>query len=102
MRRRGEDAQHFDGPVRRWAGDSPGDRLGPQGAALILELQRLRRAFEDENPRAEKPRRPARDGAARDRRPPPGRSKRAKKGKMERAIDVCLEQFGRASCRERV
>jgi membrane fusion protein, type I secretion system len=97
MRRRGEDAQHFDGPVRRWAGDSPGDRLGPQGAALILELQRLRRAFEDENPqarRAEKPRRPARDGAARDRRPPPGRPKRVKKGKMERAIDVCLEQFG--------
>src|SRR5437868_4305954 len=34
--RRGEDAQHFDGPVRRWAGDSPGDSLGPQGAALSL------------------------------------------------------------------
>jgi HlyD family secretion protein len=96
MRRR-EDAQHFDGPVRRWAGDSPGDRLGPQGAALILELQRLRHAFENENPHAphaEKPRRPARDGAARDRRPPPGRPKRPQKGKMERAIDVCLEQFG--------
>jgi HlyD family secretion protein len=95
--RHGEDAQHFDGPVRRWAGDSPGDRLGPQGAALILELQRLRRAFEVENPhapRAEKPRRPARDGAVRDRRPPPGRPKRPQKGKMERAIDVCLEQFG--------
>jgi membrane fusion protein, type I secretion system len=95
--RRGDDAQHFDGPVRRWAGDSPGDGLGPQGAALILELQRLRRAFEDESPReprAPKSRRPSRDGAARDRRPPPGRPKRAQKGKMERAIDVCLEQFG--------
>jgi HlyD family secretion protein len=95
--RRGEDAQHFDGPVRRWAGDSPADRLGPQGAALILELQRLRRAFEGENrhePRAPKPRRPAGDGAVRDRRPPPGRLKRPQKGKMERAIDVCLEQFG--------
>jgi HlyD family secretion protein len=71
--------------------------LGPQGAALILELQRLRRAFEDENrhePRAPKSRRPARDSAARDRRPPPGRPKRAQKGKMERALDVCLEQFG--------
>jgi HlyD family secretion protein len=71
--------------------------LGPQGAALILELQRLRRAFEDQNPhepRGPKSRRPARDGAARDRRPPPGRPKRVKKGKMERAIDVCLEQFG--------
>src|SRR5205085_1817498 len=95
--RRGEDAQHFDGPVRRWAGDSPGDRLGPQGAALILELQRLRRGFEVESPqepRAPKPRRPARDGAARDRRPPSHRTKRPQKGKMERAIDVCLEQFG--------
>jgi HlyD family secretion protein len=95
--RRGQDAQHFDGPGRRWAGDSPADRLGPQGAALILELQRLRRAFEDENPnapRAEKPRRPARDSAPRVRRPPPTRPKRPKKGKMVRAIDVCLEQFG--------
>ena len=95
--RRGEDAQHFDGPVRRWAGDSPGDRLGPQGAALILELQRLRHAFEGETPqepRAPKLRRPARDGAARDRRPPSRPTKRPKKGKMERAIDVCLEQFG--------
>jgi HlyD family secretion protein len=93
--RRGEDAQQFDGPARRWAGDSPSDRLGPQGAALILELQRLRRAYEDENPkpaRAEKPPRPARDGAPR--RPPPTRPKRRQKGKVERAIDVCLEQFG--------
>jgi HlyD family secretion protein len=93
--RRGDDAQHFDGPARRWAGDSPADRMGPQGAALILELQRLRRAFEDENPRAPKPqRRPAREGTPRDRRPPPGRPKRPPKGKMERAIDVCLGPFG--------
>jgi HlyD family secretion protein len=94
---RGEDAEHLDGPALRWAGDSPSDRLGPQGAALILELQRLRHAFEDEitpQPRAEKGRRAPRDGAARDRRPPPGRPKRPKKGRMERAIDVCLEQFG--------
>jgi HlyD family secretion protein len=71
--------------------------LGPQGAALILELQRLRHAFDGENPdvpRRPKPRRPARDGAQRDRRPPPGRPRRPQKGKMERAIDVCLEQFG--------
>jgi HlyD family secretion protein len=69
--------------------------MGPQGAALILELQRLRRAFEDENPRAPKPqRRPAREGTPRDRRPPPGRPKRPPKGKMERAIDVCLGPFG--------
>ena len=69
--RRDEDSQHFEGPVRRWAGNCPGDGLGPQGAALILELQRLRRALEDENPpqpRAAKPRRATLDNA--DRRPP--------------------------------
>src|SRR5437588_9928118 len=94
--RRGEDGPHFDGPVRRWAGDSPGDRLGPQGAALILELQRLRHAFEGETPqepRAPKLRRPARDGAARDRRPPSRPTKRPKKGKPVWANDVCQEQY---------
>jgi HlyD family secretion protein len=95
--RHGQEASDFDGPARRWAGDSPADRLGPQGDALILELQRLRRAYEDEKddaPRARKARRSAHDGAPRDRRPPPGRPKRPRKGKMERAINVCLAQLG--------
>jgi HlyD family secretion protein len=70
--------------------------LEPQGAALILELQRLWRAFEDESPRqlqAAEPRRTTRDGAARE-RGPPGRPKHPKKGRIGRAIGVCLEQFG--------
>jgi HlyD family secretion protein len=95
--RRGQEAPDFDEPVRRWAGDSPADRLGPQGDALILELQRLRRAFEDEKddaPRVRRPRRPAHDGAPRDRRPSSDRPKRPRKGKMERAINVCLAQLG--------
>jgi HlyD family secretion protein len=70
---RDEHSQHFAEPVRRWAGNCPGEGLGPQGAALILELQRLRRALEDENPhqpRAAKQRRATLENAACDRRPP--------------------------------
>jgi len=48
--RPGDRAQFDDGPVRRSAGESRRDALGPQGAALILELERLRHAFEHETP----------------------------------------------------
>ena len=88
------------------AAASRSDSAGPQGAALILELQRLRRAFDEENPDAAgPPRGPSRDRAKADRRrspPPPkhgkhkkGRSRSAKrKSKVGQAIDVCLIQFG--------
>jgi HlyD family secretion protein len=81
----------------RWIREENGDGVGPQGAALILELQRLRRAFEHEEPNephkpdAPRVRRPAREGPPRQRTHQP---KRRRKGKMGRAIDVCLEQFG--------
>ena len=96
MKRRDEDVQDFNEPARRWAGNAAGDSLGPQGAALILELKRLQRALEDESPRqsrAAKPRRATRDGTERERRPP-RQPKRAKKSKIGRAIGICLEQFG--------
>jgi HlyD family secretion protein len=92
-----EGAGHHREPPRRWVGESHNDRVGPQGAALILELQRLRQAFEHEDvnqPHAPQARRPARDGlhpAGRQRTRQP---KRQRKGKMSWAIDVCLEQFG--------
>ena len=91
-------AQHHDRPPRRWVGEQRGDGVGPQGAALILELQRLRQAFEPEEanePSAPQARRPARDDPNRGRERT-GRPKRPmrQKGRMERAIDVCLEQFG--------
>ena len=95
--RPGDGTTHDGRPPRRWVGESDGAGVGPQGAALILELQRLRQAFEHEEPtkpHAPQPRRPARDGlrpTARQRALPP---KRRQKGKMARAIDVCLEQFG--------
>ena len=72
------DPQHRDG----------GDPVGPQGAALILELQRLQHAFEhqlhDDPRRAPRDHRPAgRTGQA-----------RRRKGVMGRALDICLEHMG--------
>ncbi|MGA7996608.1 MAG: hypothetical protein WCA28_17115, partial [Bradyrhizobium sp.] len=81
----------------RWERESRDDAVGPQGAALILELQRLRQAFELEDgdaPHAPQARRPAREeppaaSQARTREP-----KRQRRGKMGRAFDICLEQLG--------
>jgi HlyD family secretion protein len=78
----------------RWIGEQHGEGVGPQGAALILELQRLRQAFEREElnePHAPRARHPARD-ELHGRRQRAARPKR-KKGKIERVINVCLEQF---------
>src|SRR5262245_30034612 len=70
--------------------------VGPQGEALILELQRLRQAFErDEWNEAHTPPRqpPKNDGR------PPGQPrrrapKRRKKRGMGRVIEICLSPFG--------
>jgi HlyD family secretion protein len=82
---------------RHWVDEPRGDGVGPQGAALILELQRLRQAFLEENPDdmpTLQPRRFARE----DLRPPARQRtrqpKRPRKSKMGRAIEVCLEQLG--------
>ena len=101
--------QFDDGPTRRIADEprrdrDPGPRrdgVGPQGAALILELERLRQAFDHEDSDyvlTPKARRSARDGL----HPPPGRArqpKRRQKGKVARAIDACLEQLGFTAAR---
>jgi HlyD family secretion protein len=73
----------------RRIGASEDGTVGPQGAALILELQRLRRAFELENlddAPPSQPRRPPRG----DQRPPPrpAKPKRPPKGKMGRVLDA--------------
>ena len=89
--------QHDDWAAPRSGAESRREAVGPQGAALILELQRLRHAFELEDvndAHAPQVRRPARDNlrpAGRQRMRQP---KRQQKGRMGRAIDVCLEQFG--------
>jgi HlyD family secretion protein len=77
----------------RYARGPDGESAGPQGAALILELQRLRQAFEHENQQATPPRRAARTGprpAPRHPAPP----KRPRKGKMGRVLDAWLGPLG--------
>jgi len=100
-----------EGPVEE-TGASRADGIGPQGAALILELQRLRRTFDDENRGERKSRGPSREREEADRRrpswpkhghkngKPKGGSRAARhrgakrKSKVGQAIDVCLIQFG--------
>ena len=88
------------GTSHRWASEASGDGVGPQGAALILELQRLRRAFELEGPHepnepaTPEPPRAARGRAQAAARRRPQRPGRQPKSRVGRAIDVCLEQFG--------
>ncbi len=93
-----ERAQHDDEPARRSAAEPRREGVGPQGAALILELERLREAFDQEDANA-LPTRQAPRFARGDMRPPGERQrarkpKRPRKGKMGRAIEVCLEQLG--------
>ncbi|MGJ4996164.1 HlyD family type I secretion periplasmic adaptor subunit [Bradyrhizobium sp. HKCCYLS3077] len=72
--------------------------VGPQGDALILELQRLQGAFDDGSEADPRDRRNARDGAKKRRRTPPQQTRakpRKKKGStMGRALDASLSLFG--------
>jgi HlyD family secretion protein len=81
----------------RWDGESRDEAVGPQGAALILELQRLRQAFEHEDgdgPHAPQARRPAREELHPSSHPQALQPKRQRKGRMGRAFDICMEQLG--------
>ncbi|MEA2830853.1 MAG: rane fusion protein type secretion system [Bradyrhizobium sp.] len=94
---RNDRTSHDGGVPPRRICDSHGEGVGPQGAALILELQRLREAFERENANethVPQERRQARDGLRPAARQRARQSKRQRKGKMGRVIDVCLEQLG--------
>lgn len=98
---KGFDHVHADDRVarRRFEGTDE-DAAAPQGQALILELQRLRQAFELDNQQSQRPphRRPANDegrpGSRRQRQARPKRSK--KKSKMGRVLDW-LGPFGSQS-----
>jgi HlyD family secretion protein len=95
---KGLDHVHADERVaRRRFGGTDEDAAAPQGQALILELQRLRQAFEHENQRPSL-RRPANDeGRPGSRRPRQARPKRSKKkSKMGRVLDW-LGPFGSQS-----
>jgi HlyD family secretion protein len=85
----------YDDNEQRWIGEPRASSVGPQGAALILELQRLRSGFDrpDVDDMSRKERRPGRDDGRPGSRQRPGFGKR-RKGKIGRAIDVCLVQLG--------
>jgi len=81
-----EAARRIDGPVY----DGP----GPQGAALILELQKLRYALDAEGLNDPRARAPRVDGTERKRQQGKGSPKqRRRKGRVEQAIDICLQPF---------
>jgi HlyD family secretion protein len=79
--------------ARRWGNDPQSGEFGPQGAALILELQRLRKAMDAEKEETRAPRRKPRAKA----KPDPRRQlapKRKRKSRVRKAIALCLQQFG--------
>jgi HlyD family secretion protein len=90
--RHAEGGQGRNRGARQWENDSHADRLGPQGAALILELQRLRRAFDEESRRHHN--NGSAHGGETGRRRRPSSPKRPKKNRMSKAIELCLQQFG--------
>jgi len=83
-----ENTEQFDNPSR-WRGGASAEEWGPQGAALILELQRLRRALDAEQP-GNRQRRRAEPQRLRRKAP----SNHARRSWMGQAIEVCLQQFG--------
>ncbi|WP_315764188.1 MULTISPECIES: HlyD family type I secretion periplasmic adaptor subunit [unclassified Bradyrhizobium] len=102
------DLRPYDENDPNWRGMPQSRTVGPQGDALILELQRLRGAFDDEEPADPRGRRAPRDDSKKGRRPPPaggGRKKPAqrlakrKKGKVGRAFDISLSLFGLSPAR---
>jgi len=84
-----------DRAAPRWSDNPQSGEFGPQGAALILELQRLRHAIDAELHEGRKPRGNPQPGAKPDPRrgggPP---KKRRRKSRMSKAIDACLQQVG--------
>ena len=86
--------QFDDTTSDRWANIGNDRGVGPQGAALILELQRLRQAFEHNQVEAPSDtRRGPSSTVHRNSARPKGRQR----GKVGRVIDACLEQFGLSS-----
>lgn len=96
--RHSQDHRYLDGSDRNRSGEPDVDRIGPQGEALILELQRLRLALDGERGDGRHPPGPSGRGEARKRqippKPQPHRSRRKSKSKVKLAIDICLKPFG--------
>src|SRR5689334_19372306 len=78
----------------RWGNDPQSGEFGPQGAALILELQRLRKAMDAEKNEARAAPRKPRAKTKPDPRRRQLAAKRKRKSRVRKAIAVCLQQFG--------
>ena len=93
-----QDHRHLDGSDRNWSGEPEADRVGPQGEALILELQRLRQALDGERGDGRRSAGPSGRGETRKRqaprKPQPLRPRRKPKSTVKLAIDICLKSFG--------
>lgn len=94
-----EDDDHFR--HQAWNDDAHGDadEMGPQGAALILELQRLRQAIDAERADHAETRAPQRGRADHGPRRRPGpakappRKKPRRKSRVKQAVNLCLKPF---------
>ena len=93
-----QDHRHLDGSDRNWRGEADADRIGPQGEALILELQRLRKALDSERGDDRRPAGPSGRGEARKRqaprKPQPPRARQKPKSTVKLAIDFWMKSFG--------
>jgi HlyD family secretion protein len=95
-----DDYRHASGSEPNWNGEPEADHVGPQGEALILELQRLRQALDGERDERRRSRGPSGRAEAQahkgrtQRRPQAERRKRQSKSKVRLAIDLCLRPFG--------
>jgi HlyD family secretion protein len=83
--------RHDDGDA--WRGQSRHEEFGPQGAALIAELQRLRQAFEREDVSEVHPL-PQAQSAARKSRPVGRQGRQPKKRKIGTLVQRFLERLG--------
>ncbi len=97
-----EDNRYHDESAQNRSGEPYADDIGPQGDALILELQRLRQALDGERRDGRQSPAPPGRGEARKRQAPrkPQRQThgaRRKKSKVKQAIDICLKPFGIAA-----
>jgi HlyD family secretion protein len=96
--RHSQDDRYPGESERNWSDEHDADPIGPQGEALIIELQRLRHALDGERGARQHLHVPSGNAEAHKRQAPrksqPLRPRRKPKSKVKLAIDICLKPFG--------